>query len=103
MRPNGRLTVSEGNGFDAAVATLRRARKSDDADVESLERWVLDRSPADGDEAAAIIDVVIYNLDAGPRTDGRDIRALRRIGHWLTRRPGQRLRHGRFLAQGASH
>lgn len=70
--------------FAAASIALQSERENEDyAIFEHLERQVLDHTPTTLGEAAVMMELVAENLDCGPRSDERDIRALRRISAWL--------------------
>jgi hypothetical protein len=47
--------------------------------VETLERVILDHVPKTLAEAVAMLDVIIPDVSAGGRADGRDVKALRSI------------------------
>lgn len=71
----------------AAVArledTVRAYRAVTEADgydvVDRLERLILDHEPHSAAEAATMLEMVGENLEAGGRSDGRDLRALKRV------------------------
>lgn len=50
---------------------------------EAAERVILDHRPACAADAVKIVHVLKKNLEAGPREDGRDVRALNRLQNWL--------------------
>ncbi|MCV0416523.1 MAG: hypothetical protein K5831_16790 [Brevundimonas sp.] len=56
--------MTEADGFDV---------------VDRLERLILDHEPRSAAEAAAMLEMVGENLEAGGRSDGRDVRALKRV------------------------
>ncbi len=83
--------------FAAASVALQSARDNeDDAIFEHLERQVLDHMPTTLAEAAIMMELVAENVECGPRSDERDIRALRRISAWFASleapAPSKRLR-----------
>jgi len=47
--------------------------------VEHLERVILDHVPKTLGEAVAMLDVIIADVSAGGRADGRDVKALGNI------------------------
>lgn len=55
--------------------------------IETLERVILDHVPKTLGEAAAMLDVVIPEVCAGGRADGRDVKALRNIRTLLDAHP----------------
>jgi hypothetical protein len=69
--------------FSKATINLVSATSSNDDEafgtVLRLERIILDHTPASPGEAVAMLDVIIPELMAGGRSDGRDILALDRI------------------------
>lgn len=72
--------------FDDAVKLLREMRRLPEEefrDTDDLEKIVLRHIPRHWEEAAVILEEVGYNLEAGARGDGLDVRAVNRIGRWL--------------------
>ncbi len=70
----------------AAIALSAAGATQDDAayrTYERLERIVLDHIPRSAEEAARMLDVIIPDVQAGGRSDGRDVKALRNIRSML--------------------
>lgn len=69
--------------FSQATTKLVSAASSEDGDslgtVLRLERIILDHTPSCPLEAVAMLDVIIPELTAGGRSDGRDVSALTNI------------------------
>ena len=53
--------------------------------MERLERLILDHKPQGAEEAALMLEQVGENLEAGGRSDGRDLAALQRVVAFLRR------------------
>lgn len=72
--------------LEEAVRAYRLATEDDGFDlVDRLERLILDHRPMSAEEAAAMLELVGENLEAGGRSDGRDLGALRRVIAFLRR------------------
>lgn len=76
--------------FDEAVSLWPRLSDGtqpesghDDALLEVCEAIILDRAIASSNDALIITQVLLDNMQAGPRSDGRDCRALTRLRDWL--------------------
>lgn len=75
--------------FSQAFDYLRRyadQRQDEDASLPLMmqaEEVILDHRPRDTEEAAIIIGMLIDNLAAGARSDGRDIAALGALQTWI--------------------
>lgn len=69
--------------FSRATINLVSATSSDDDEalgtVLRLERIILDHRPSCPSEAVAMLDVIIPDLQAGGRSDGRDVAAIANI------------------------
>jgi hypothetical protein len=52
--------------------------------LERLEHLILDHRPGTSGEAISILDIVIPDMAAGGRSDGRDVSALLNIRTLLT-------------------
>ncbi|WP_428150814.1 hypothetical protein [Brevundimonas sp.] len=74
--------------FAQAATELQLAAASEDdgtyRTLERLERIILDHKPHTPDEAVAMLDVIIPDVSAGGRSDGRDVKALCSIRSMLT-------------------
>lgn len=57
------------------------------AALDAAECEVLDHHPNNTSDAAKIVRVLKYNLEAGGRHDRRDVEALDRLEAWLTESP----------------
>ena len=73
--------------FDQAVEILDRlSREHGGDDVyelrEAMESIILDHYPDEPRDAEAILNTLILNVEAGPRLDGRDIKALFNLKRW---------------------
>ena len=66
-----------------ALAMIRALPEGEAPDTDEMEKIVLDHRPDTPREAALILEEVAYNLEAGPRSDARDIDALRFVSRWL--------------------
>ena len=85
--------------FDSAFACWRLARLHPEEhwrELQATEKYLLKHAPKDFSQAAAILDVV---LDQGgdPRSDGLDLKALRRLRTLLVAE-----NHGRSERQAAA-
>jgi len=68
--------------FSQATARIAEVRALDDNDfpaVNQLERIILEHRPRTAAEAVAMLDLIIPDLAAGGRCDGRDVVALASI------------------------
>jgi len=66
--------------FSQATARIAETRAFDDfSAVNQLERIILDHRPRTVGEAVAILDLIIPDISAGGRCDGRDVVALANI------------------------
>jgi len=68
--------------FSQATARIAETRAFDDSDfsaVNQLERIILDHRPRTPGEAVAMLDLIIPDISAGGRCDGRDVVALANI------------------------
>lgn len=74
--------------FEQAATEFQLAgTREDDATyrtLERLERIILDHTPHTPDEAVTMLDVIIPDVSAGGRSDGRDVRALCSIRSMLS-------------------
>ncbi|MFN3353375.1 MAG: hypothetical protein ACK4Z5_07185 [Brevundimonas sp.] len=82
--------------FEQALETYLALRGSEDPDAldlfEAAEIGILKHLPRSPIEAAAIVEVVMDNLENGGRGDGLDIRAMKHLRAWLDPRPSVPLR-----------
>lgn len=64
-----------------------RAAECEDAVQEEdhflAEEIILESVPTSPFQAEVIVEVVAFNVDAGPRSDGRDIQALRNVAAFI--------------------
>lgn len=89
--------------FKQIVAALNAFGEAPDyAAYARLERKVLDHVPTGVGECAAMLEVVSDNLEAGPRSDERDVAAVKRIAAWLRSAEAQRFVAQTFVAQTAA-
>lgn len=56
--------------------------------IERLEKLILDHAPTSASEAVSMLDLIIPEVEAGGRSDGRDVRALVSIRTYLGTVPG---------------
>lgn len=74
--------------FHKVLTKLSLASTGDySGSMERLERLILDHSPTSAAEAASMLDVIIPDVEAGGRSDGRDVRALCSIRTYLGSSP----------------
>lgn len=71
--------------FRTAVACWRLCRRNPEEhwrQYVSAETFILRHAPVDGEEAAAILDVIL-DQEGDPRVDGLDRKALKRVRAFL--------------------
>jgi len=75
--------------FESALETLKKMASDTSGSDEvyeafsRAEEFILDSFPTTTNEAAAMLEIILENIVAGPRSDGRDAYALRSIISWL--------------------
>jgi len=57
--------------------------------METVEKTILRTTVLDHQHAAAICDVVLYNMSSGGRTDSSEIKALASLRYWIARAPSR--------------
>lgn len=68
-----------------ALSDFRRLSEETPLDaIEILERIILDHEPQNINEIPGMLEVLIPDVEAGGRSDGRDVRALWRIHGYLS-------------------
>ena len=73
-------------GLEDAVKAYRCVTEDDGFEmVDRLERLILDHNPHSANEAALMLEMVGENLEVGGRSDGRDLRALKRVIRFIRR------------------
>lgn len=55
--------------------------------MEGCEQVILRSTVIDPQHAAAMCDIVLYNMDSGGRTDRSEIEALAALRFWIARSP----------------
>lgn len=52
-------------------------------DYLTAEEFLLDHKPTSAEQVITVLDLIIENIQAGTRSDQRDVRALQAISEWL--------------------
>lgn len=73
--------------FEQAVKILGKLSSEHGGDDiyelrEAMESIILDHYPSEPVDAEAILNTLLLNAEAGPRLDGRDLKALLNLKHW---------------------